>query len=602
MKRIIRKLKNSSKVLLFISSFILLVFLLAILLFSYSLIKLSGIETVIRYLLILVLIIIFVGMLILNFRYVTKRKKVKLTISCICIVLIASILFSFTYLLNILYGSIDSLKEDDQVVYTSYLIKLKDNEFNKESKIGMIKDDNDIEGNILALEIIKKEKLVNEIVYYDTYTDLLMGMYDNNVSAIFVSGNYVTLFKSSYENIGTETEVLYKLSKKMANKDLSLKTDKELTEPFTLLLMGVDTESSEGVKANSSFNGDTLMLISFNPKTLNATVFSIPRDLYVPISCRNKALNKINSSAAGGTSCVINTIEDLVGIDIDYYAKINFRGVVDLVDALDGVDLEVIYPFCEQDSHRSFENEICLKEGYQHLDGEQALAFARHRHSLPTGDLTRIQNQQVLVEAMARKLVKLNSLSEVRDVLGAVSNNISVNMSTNQILSSYNILKSMVINTLSGDKALTLNKTYLEVYDKPIYLPNGMYSATLGYYEKSLNEIISAMKVNLELEEPKLVKTFYYDANTVYEKSVIGKNIKEIDNRVVMKDFRGSKVSDVESFCKRNNIELTKEFVTVGNKYYNSEYSVGLVGNQSIKPGLELNNISSMTIYINSSN
>ena len=466
----------------------------------------------------------------------------------------------------------------------------------------MIKDDNDIEGNILAKEIIKKEKLENEIVYYDTYTELLIGLYDNDITAIFVSGNYVTLFRSVYENIGSETKVIYKLSKKMANKDLSLKSNKELNEPFTILLMGVDTESSEGVKANSSFNGDTLMLISFNPKTLNATVFSIPRDLYVPISCRNKAYNKVNSSAAGGTSCVIDTIEDLVGIEIDYYAKINFRGVVDLVDALGGVDLEVVYPFCEQDSHRSFKNEICLKKGYQHLDGEQALAFARHRHSLPTGDLTRIQNQQVLVEAMARKMVKLNSLSDVRDVLSAVSNNISVNMSTTQILSSYNILKSMVINALNGDSVLTLNKTYLEVYDKPIYLPNGMYSATLGYYDKSLEQIIEAMKVNLELIEPELIKNFYYDANTIYEKTVIGKDIKQTDNRLVMEDFRGKKVTDVEYFCSKNNIELTKVFVKIGDKYYNSQYSVGLVGNQSIKPGMELNNISSMTIYINSSN
>ena len=602
MNRIIRKLKKANKIMLLSNLIILLIFLSAIVLFSYSVIKLSGIETTIRYIVIGLLIILFIGLFILNYKFVTKRKKTKLIISFVCILLISAILLVFTYLLNILYGSLDSLKEKEQVIYTSYLIKLKDNEFNSSSKIGMIKDDNDIEGNILAKEIIKKEKLENEIVYYDTYTELLIGLYDNDITAIFVSGNYVTLFRSVYENIGSETKVIYKLSKKMANKDLSLKSNKELNEPFTILLMGVDTESSEGVKANSSFNGDTLMLISFNPNTLNATVFSIPRDLYVPISCRNKAYNKVNSSAAGGTSCVIDTIEDLVGIEIDYYAKINFRGVVDLVDALGGVDLEVVYPFCEQDSHRSFKNEICLKKGYQHLDGEQALAFARHRHSLPTGDLTRIQNQQVLVEAMARKMVKLNSLSDVRDVLSAVSNNISVNMSTTQILSSYNILKSMVINALNGDSVLTLNKTYLEVYDKPIYLPNGMYSATLGYYDKSLEQIIEAMKVNLELIEPELIKNFYYDANTIYEKTVIGKDIKQTDNRLVMEDFRGKKVTDVEYFCSKNNIELTKVFVKIGDKYYNSQYSVGLVGNQSIKPGMELNNISSMTIYINSSN
>ena len=78
--------------------------------------------------------------------------------------------------------------------------------------------------------------------------------------------------------------------------------------------------------------------------------------------------------------------------------------------------------------------------------------------------------------------------------------------------------------------------------------------------------------------------------------------MKQTDNRLVMEDFRGKKVTDVEYFCSKNNIELTKVFVKIGDKYYNSQYSVGLVGNQSIKPGMELNNISSMTIYINSSN
>ena len=602
MKRIIRKLKNSNKVMLLFYIIIVLLYLGSTSIFSYSLIKLSGIETFYRYLSIIILFLLFIWILIGNYNNVIKRKKTKFILSMIISLIISLILIFGSYVINILYGSIDNLTEDKKVIYTSYLITLKDKDLDKDSKLGMIKDTNDIEGNVLALKIIDKYKLKNDIVYFDNYTQLLDSLYKGETTGIFVSSNYITLFSNNYPELKNETEVKYKYSKKMANKYLKLSNNKKLTEPFTMLLMGVDTESSEGVKANSSFNGDTLMLIAFNPKTLNATVFSIPRDLYVPISCRNNNPNKINSSAAGGTSCVIDTIENLVDIEIDYYAKINFRGVVDLVDAVGGVDLEVVYPFCEQDSHRNFSNQICLKKGYQHLDGEQALAFARHRHSLPTGDLTRIQNQQVLVESLARQLVKLNSLNEVKDVLSAVSNNISVNMTTNQILSSYNILKSMVINTLNGDSALTLNKTYLEVYDKPIYLSDGTYSATLGYYDKSLEDIISSMKVNLEIEKPELIKTFYYDANTKYEKKVAGKNIKTSDNNILVRDFVGKKVTEVELFCKNNNIELTKKFVKPDEKYYNDDVSVGLVANQSIKPGTDTQNISSMTIYINSSN
>lgn len=602
MKRIIRKLKNSNKVMLFFYIVVLALYLLSVTAFSYSLARLAGIETLYRYLSIVILVLLFVWILIGNYKNVIKRKKTKFILSMIISVIISLVLLFGSYLINMIYGSIDNLTEDEKIVYTSYLITLKDEEISKNSKLGMIKDNSDVEGNVLAKKLIKKYKLKNDIVYYDTYVDLLNDMYNKEITGSFVSANYKTLFSSVYPEIASETKVRYKYSKKMINKDLELNSNKKLTEPFTMLLMGVDTESSEGVKSNSSFNGDTLMLIAFNPKTLNATVFSIPRDLYVPISCRNNNLNKINSSAAGGTSCVIDTIENLIGIDIDYYAKINFKGVVDLVDAVGGVDIDVQYSFCEQDSHRDFTNQKCLDKGYQHVDGEEALAFARHRYTLPAGDLTRIQNQQILVEALARQMVNLNSLNEMKDVLNAVSNNVSVNMTTNQILSSYDILKSMVINTMNGESALTLNKTYLEVYDNPVYLPNGMYSATLGYYEKSLEDIITAMKVNLDIEKPELVKTFYYDANTIYEKKVAGKNIKVTDNNIVMKDFIGKRESEVEQFCNMNDIELTKEYVDSTSEYYNSSVSDNLVANQSIKEGTEIQNISSMTIYINKSN
>ena len=175
--------------------------------------------------------------------------------------------------------------------------------------------------------------------------------------------------------------------------------------------MGVDSEK-DGLKANQAFNGDTLMLVTFNPKTLNATMFSIPRDTWVPIACNNNRENKINSSAAYGSSCVIKTIQNLTGINIDYYAKVNFKGVVDLVNALGGVTVEVERPdfwyhengkvnqnkVCEQDSNRRFGKDIvCMDLGLQTLNGEQALAYARCRHLYAISDIARNQHQQQIV-------------------------------------------------------------------------------------------------------------------------------------------------------------------------------------------------------------
>ena len=96
--------------------------------------------------------------------------------------------------------------------------------------------------------------------------------------------------------------------------------------------------------------GDTLMIITFNPDTLQTTLVSIPRDTFVPIACRNDQYAKINSAAAYGTSCVIDTVSNFLDIDIDYYVKINFKGVVDLVDAIGGIEVDVEAPTYNADS------------------------------------------------------------------------------------------------------------------------------------------------------------------------------------------------------------------------------------------------------------
>ena len=248
-----------------------------------------------------------------------------------------------------------------------------------------ITDKKSPDGYIVPQLIIKEHKLQddNEIVDYDDYTSMMVDLYEGNVDGIFITSNYVSMFEAipGYENIKDETRIIAKKSKTMKKTSTSSiessSTGKDITQPFTILLMGIDS-TDEVLTKNAIANGDTLILITFNPKTLNATMLSIPRDSYVPISCwSGKPENKITHAAAYGNDCMINTIEDYFDTNIDYYAKINFKGLVKLVDAVGGVEVDVPKRLCTDDSSRG--REICINEGHQLLNGEQALVYARNR-------------------------------------------------------------------------------------------------------------------------------------------------------------------------------------------------------------------------------
>ena len=598
MKRGIKRLFHANKLRVIIYLLVVVFFAISLFIFSINILKLVGIETLLRIIIILLLIIYFVFLFYKGYKYIIRRNKIKYFILMLLSIIISIILFIITYFISVLYGGIDNLTLQENGYYTGYLISLKDTNKNKLESLGIIKDINDQEGYVIANKIIEEQELKQEIIDYDAYEDMLHDLYNGNIDGAFVQSNYISYFIDSYSNIEDDTKIIYKKTEKLKNNN-TLTTNKTLSEPFTVLLMGVDsTENS--INTNTAFNGDTLMLLTFNPKTLNATIFSIPRDLYVPITCKNSNEAKINSASVGGVACVINTIKELTDINVDYYAKINFKGVVDLVDALDGIEVDVKYEFCEQDSNRDFGNQICLKTGYQKLNGEEALAFARHRKSYLTGDLTRIQNQQLIVEALARKALSLNTITDFGSVMNAISNNIVTNMSTKDMLSSYNILKSMVLNVISDKDALVVEKAYLEVYDMNVYNNySNTYTSALGYYKNSLDDIVKEMKINLELESPELIKSFSFDANTPFVQKVAGEGLKNDVSVDKVIDFTGKSFNEVENWARTHNITINKEYVTKNDSNYNSDVLNGLIANQSVKSGTLLTGIKSITVYIN---
>ena len=617
MKVLFNKLKKTNKVFLSIYLVTFIIYLITYILLIKNLISLSGIETAIR----IIVIVIFGIWLIIYFLWnlinLILKKFIKIAITT-AITIIFAIIFSFAnYYISILYTGITNIGEHKYVVYTTNLVVLEGTEINSDSILGMINNSSDIEGNVLAKELIEKEGLTNnEIEEYSSYYEMIFDLLNGDIDGIFLSSNYQTIFgnEESFENL-KNTVVAYSYSKEMENQDTTLTSNKSIKEPFTVLLMGVDSEI-DGLNANAAFNGDTLMLITFNPKTLNATMFSIPRDTYVPIACNNNRYAKINSSAAYGTSCVIDTVEQLTDITIDYYVKINFKGVVDLVDALGGIEVDIEAPdfnynhgvncggrFCEQNSDRdtSASGMIYLDPGLQTINGEEALAYARCRHLYLQSDIDRNKHQQQVVEAIARKAASLDSLTKIEEILNAVTKNITTNMASEQILSFYDILKSMISSSLNDGAFLTIEKTYLEYYSLPVRLSNnGSFTSAIGYYPGSLEAITRLMKENLELEPHEMIKTFSFDANEEYTTKVTGQGITTGDRLETMPNFVGKSVSEVETWAANHNVTLHTEFVDNTSPYYNQNITPGLISNQSISDGILLNNVSELTIYINS--
>ena len=538
--------------------------------FLYSLTLLGDIEKTLRIIVGIVLILLMVFFFFHLRRTARKKKKVRFTIDIILSIIYSAILIFIGGNIIKTIGKVGNVTARE-TTYSASIVTLSTNkatsinDISSSKPIGMIKDKKSVDGYQIPKQIIEDKGLKNKIESYDNYTDLLADLYDEKIEYIFLPSGYQTMFTSieAYKNIAEDTKVLY-TQKKSVKQEVS--AGKSLKEPFTILLMGIDSDTND-LNQSSSFNGDSLMLITFNPTTLNSTILSIPRDTYVTIACFNgKRKNKITHAAWQGEQCMMDTITGFTGIPIDYYVKINFKGAVQLVDALGGIDAEVPIGFCEQNSDRAWgENTICVDAGYQHLNGEQALAWSRHRKSAGFDDFVRGQNQQLVVKAMLNKLKDVRDLDTVYKILDTVGTNMATNMTTNEILSLYNIGKDVLTRTkdMAVEDVLSMQHLYISGADANIYdysTINGQGTRMRLYnfvpYQESLDAVIEAMKINLEMVEPKMTKTFSFDASVPYEENIIGKMSEGSTNLTLLPDFTGDSTSSVLSYGSAHGIKI----------------------------------------------
>ncbi len=222
-------------------------------------------------------------------------------------------------------------------------------------------------------------------------------------------------------------------------------------------ILAVGTDSEESVA-----RADTILVLSFSPKTKDTILFSIPRDTRVMIP--GKGADKVNHAFAyGGIELLKDAIENFMGIPIHYYGLIDFEGFKYIIDSLGGINIVVEKDMYYVDQAGALK--INLHRGQQILNGEKALEYVRFRFD-PLGDLGRIQRQQKLISAMIDKVMNLESMTKIPSMITSLIDHIDTDMSPNEIIFLTKLMKNIDrskiwIETIQGEPQYIDGVSYL---------------------------------------------------------------------------------------------------------------------------------------------
>lgn len=278
-----------------------------------------------------------------------------------------------------------------------------------------------------AIENINK-KLKTHITtkVYKQMGNLAEALLAGEVDAVIYDSNYEQVMTQAASDFVNETRVLYRYNIEINVQDLTLDVSVQ-SEPFTVYLSGIDVYGDVDKQSRSDVN----IIATVNPKTHQVLLVTTPRDYYVPIpGISNGEPDKLTHAGNYGVDVSIDTLEELYQVKIPFYARLNFTSFIDIIDILGGVDVDSELEFTTgTDAGEVVE----VKEGINHLNGKQALAFARERHALADGDNQRGKNQEILITAIIQKMVSPSMVVKAADILEEVGDSVETNMSMKQI-------------------------------------------------------------------------------------------------------------------------------------------------------------------------
>lgn len=328
------------------------------------------------------------------------------------------------------------------------------------------------------------------IEYQDNDT-LIDALYAKDVKVIVINEANRSPIEEYYKTFSDDTRVLntHKVETVIQEDE---KLDDITKTPFNVYLSGIDVYGS--IKATS--RSDVNVIVTVNPNTKQILLTSTPRDYYVPLTVSNGIPDKLTHAGIHGVDCSIGTLENLYGIDIDYYVRVNFTSVRKIVDLLGGVKVYSDYDFTS-DWGPSF------KKGYNQVNGKQALAFCRERHHFANGDYQRGRDHQHMIEAILNKAMSPDILPNYADLLKTASKNFQTNMSTKEITA----LAKMQLNDMSQWTIKYANaagqgasKTTYSYQSRKLYVCVPDYNS-VAKITKRINKVLKATPESVENEK-----------------------------------------------------------------------------------------------------
>lgn len=299
---------------------------------------------------------------------------------------------------------------------------------------------NDINYSDAKAQLKDKEGVEYEMI--EDLSSLSEGMTRGDYEIIFISAAQYKSICDEHQDFEEGTKILYTVKVVIESSDISKNVD-VTKEPFNMYISGLDVEGTIDVTSRSDVN----MLLTVNPVTHKILLTSIPRDYLIKLKGKGDATDKLTHTGLYGIEETISSVEDLLGIDINYYTKVNYTTVKTFVDAIGGIDVDSDYTFTTSGMAKEGLSGITFYEGENHLDGSRALAFARERHSFADGDNQRVKNQQKIVKAIIKKGTSSTTiLTKYSSILNSIEDYIKINMSQKEMQS----LIKMQLDSMPG--------------------------------------------------------------------------------------------------------------------------------------------------------
>lgn len=274
---------------------------------------------------------------------------------------------------------------------------------------------------------------------FDSVEEQAVALCEGNAGAIIYNEAYLSQVERVLREYGKSIRVIYRGTVRV-EMDFGGSDSNITKEPFCVYISGIDVfvDPQTGEAVNSSGEtgqgrSDVNILAVVNPTTQQILLVTTPRDYYVSIpGVSGGEPDKLTHAGLYGIDASMATLEELYETEINYYARMNFNALIDIVDILGGIDVYSEYEFTTGwDS--SGNDTFTVTEGYNHLNGVRALAFSRERQNLAEGDMQRGRNQQAVITAMLKKMVSPTMLVKANSVMETIGDNAETNLSKQQI-------------------------------------------------------------------------------------------------------------------------------------------------------------------------